>query len=238
MVQADDFNVSRELLNGGEYDWIQVEWLSKLVGPESRLVFAGAHIGAMLVPLVRATGSPHVLAYEPSPANFRLLQMNLALNDLRHVVTVNSALGDHGGSVRFTEKRINSGNSPVCRARGAIDVPLDTLDSRIPADWTQIDLIVMDIEGSEAAAMRGARATLARTRYLYVEFAPEQLREQSSNAAEFVAEAARHFQSAYIFGTPVRFLGPAQFADYLCACERQRGLLLNVLFTHDREPCR
>jgi hypothetical protein len=93
----------------------------------------------------------------------------------------------------------------------------------------------MDIEGTEVAAMRGAQATLAKTRNFYVEFAPEQLREQGSNAAEFVETAEKYFKSAYVFGSPIRFLGPGQFAEHLKRLQHERGLLLNVLFTQDAQ---
>ncbi len=62
----------------------------------------------------------------------------------------------------------------------------------------------MDTEGSEVAVMRGAQLSLARTKNLYVEFSPEQLREQSSSAVEFVAAVEKYFKSAYVFGNPVR----------------------------------
>ncbi len=50
-VQAGDFNVSRSLLENGEYDWPQISWLKQLLDAKSRVVFAGAHIGAVLIPL-------------------------------------------------------------------------------------------------------------------------------------------------------------------------------------------
>ena len=93
----------------------------------------------------------------------------------------------------------------------------------------------MDTEGSEVAAMRGGQATLAKTRNLYVEFAPEQLREQGSSAAEFAEAVAKHFKSAYIFGAPIRFVGPGAFPEYFKGLQHQRSLLVNVLFTQDLE---
>ena len=163
-----------------------IGWIGLLDG-DCRVVFAGAHLGAVLVPIVRATSTRAVLAFEPSPRNFRLLTMNLRLNGIDGVVVRNVALGERPGTIQFTENSINTGNSRVAPADGEITVAMETLDRTIPADWESIDLVVMDTEGSEVAAMRGGQATLARTRNLYVEFAPEQLREQGSSAAEFAA---------------------------------------------------
>jgi hypothetical protein len=160
----------------------------------------------------------------------------LRLNEIEGVVAMNTALGSGAGKIQFTENSINTGNSRVAPADGEITVKLDTLDRTIPADWVSIDLIVMDTEGSEVAAMRGARMSLARTENLYVEFSPEQLREQRSSAIEFVETVEKYFKSAYVFGTPIVFLGPDKFAEHLKGFQHHRSLLLNVLFTQDLAP--
>ena len=234
-VQPGDFNVSRSVLNKGEYDWPQIELLAGLVTASSRLIFAGAHIGALLVPIVRAAGTRAVIAYEPSPRNFRLLNMNLALNEIDGIVLMNSAIGESPGRIRFTENQINTGNSRVDMSHGALEVPVDTLDRTVPPEWESIDLIVMDIEGSEVAAMRGAQAVLARTRRLYVEFAPEQLREQGSTSEEFMALAARFFKSAYVVDGRMQFVRAAEFSAHLLPLSKRRGLLLNLLLTQDTD---
>jgi FkbM family methyltransferase len=232
-VDPRDFNVSRALLKQGEYDWRAVSWLARLVNPGSRLVFAGAHIGAVLIPVLRGRSDCAALAFEPSPRNFRLLTLNVALNGLNGVTLRNVALGDKPGRLDFTENFINSGNSRILRGRGEIMVEVETLDHSVPPGWDSVDLVVMDVEGSEVHAMRGAAATLSRTRLLYAEFAPEQLHEQGSSAADFAAEALKHFESAYVFGSPVVFLGRGAVGAYLRELEFRRGLLVNILFTHD-----
>lgn len=235
-VQPGDFNVSRALLQRGEYDWRQIELLSGLVDAKSRIIFAGAHIGALLIPIVRAAGTRTVYAYEPSPNNYRLLAMNLALNGIDGIVVKNAALGESQRMIRFTENRINTGNCRVDASAGELAVAMDTLDRSIPPDWDTVDLIVMDVEGSEVAAMRGAHAVLAKTRRLYVEFAPEQLGEQGATSEEFIALAARFFKSAYVIDGSMKFIRAADFSAHLLPLSRQRGLLLNLLFTREIDP--
>jgi len=232
-VQPGDFNVSRELLSRGEYDWQPILWLTKLLNAESRLVFAGAHIGAVLIPIAAASGARAILAFEPSPRNYRLLSMNLCLNKLEGVVARNIAVGRQPGMLHFTENSINTGNSRIAEKTGEILVEVETLDRCVPPEWNVIDLLVMDIEGSEVAAMRGAAAVLAKTRHLYVEFAPWQLREQGSSCAEFVELASRYFKSAYVFGPSISFLGPGQWAGYLESMQDRDGFLTNLLLTQD-----
>lgn len=234
-VPAGDFNVSRSLLQNGEYDWPQITWLKPLLDENSRLVFAGAHIGAVLIPLVTSAATRSVVAYEPSPRNFKLLAANLRLNGAAGVVMVNAALGERAGDIQFTENAINTGNSRVAPNEGEITVELATLDATLPKEWERVDLIVMDTEGSEVAAMRGGTSTLAKTKNFYVEFSPQQLREQGSSAVEFAETVEKYFKSAYVFGAPILFLGPGRFSEYLKGLQDSRSLLQNILFTQDLE---
>ncbi|MEZ5533649.1 MAG: FkbM family methyltransferase [Steroidobacteraceae bacterium] len=196
VVDARDFNVSRHLLERGEYDWAQVTLLASLVAPGARLVVVGAHIGSVLIPLARVAGAASTIAFEPSPRNRRLLELNLVLNGLAGLAVHASAVGEAAGLARFTENPINSGNSRVS-ARGEISVPIVTLDATLARDTRDIDLLVVDAEGYEVQVLRGARATLARTCALYVEYAPEQLAEQGCTVAEFAGLIGAAFAHAY-----------------------------------------
>ncbi|MBV6415545.1 MAG: hypothetical protein CMLOHMNK_00057 [Steroidobacteraceae bacterium] len=232
VVDARDFNVSRHLLERGEYDWAQVTLLRSLIAPGARLVVVGAHIGSVLIPIARVSGAAGALAFEPSPRNRRFLELNLVLNGLAGLRVQPGAVGAAPGVVRFTENPINSGNSRVSVA-GEITVPVATLDASLPADWPGIDLLIVDAEGYEVQVLRGARESLSRTRALYVEYAPEQLAEQGCTAAEFAAILGAAFAHAYaVRGARVeRIAGP--LADYLAA-HAARGTRFDLLCL--REP--
>jgi len=233
-VDPEDFNVSRQLLTRGEYDWEAVTLLLQLLGRTSRLAVVGAHIGAVIIPLMLKARVQRAIAYEPSPRNLRLLRMNLELNGLRdHVEVKNIAVGEKASHARFMENKINTGNSRLSARHGDVEVEIDTLDATMPSDWETIDLMVMDVEGAEVLAMRGAPHTLEKTRFLYIEFAPEQLREQGSTVAEFVELTAAYFKSAYILGMTPKPVSLAEIENVLRELLPQRGLLLNILFSKD-----
>ena len=236
VVDPRDFGVSGSLLSRGRYDWAAVSWLLSLVDQESHIVFVGAHLGALLVPIAVRSGSRKVVAFEPVPNTYRLLTLNLALNGLADVVARQQAIGDTEGSVRFTQNPINTGNSRVSNT-GEIVVPVSTLDEALKREaWTRTDLMVLDTEGFEAHAMRGAARTLAQTRYFYVEYAPEQLREQGSTPEAFLDLAASHFQSMYVQGSSGRFFPAKTYVQYLRDLPQRRGLLMNLLFCNDAQP--
>jgi FkbM family methyltransferase len=235
VVDPRDFGVSRSLLRSGSYDWPEVCWLSQLVTADSRLVFVGAHLGALLIPIALRSGARNIVAFEPSPQNHRLLRMNLVLNDLSAVVVQHAAAGDREGHVGFTQNDSNSGNSRVSSSEG-ITVPVTTLDSALPVDSMGIDLVVMDVEGFEAHAIRGGTRTLERTRYFYVEYAPDQLAEQGSTPAEFIDLVAAKFSSMYLRADTPRFFPAKTYVDYLRELPLRRGLLMNLLFSNNPTP--
>jgi FkbM family methyltransferase len=235
VVDPSDFGVSKSLLSNGSYDWQAICWLSPVLNQQSHIVFVGAHLGALLIPITLQSGARHIAAFEPSPRNHRLLKMNLALNDLSDVTVYNLAAGDSKGIIQFTENRINSGNSRVSQ-NGEVTVAVTTLDAALPIEWGAIDLLVMDTEGFEVHAIRGAAQTLARTRYFYVEYSPEQLLEQGSSPKEFIELVARRFDSMYLSSPEVRFFPSKTYVKYLQEIPWRQGLLLNLLFSDDTRP--
>jgi FkbM family methyltransferase len=232
VVDPRDFNVSRSLLTHGSYDWREIQWLARVLNVRSHIVFVGAHIGSLLIPIAKQSGSHRIVAFEPSPRNHHLLQLNALLNELDFVEIHRVAAGDCEGTVRFTENKINSGNSRVSQI-GEVEVPVSCLDT-ILRDDAPIDLLVMDTEGFEVRAMRGAAATLRKTRYFYVEYAPEQLAEQGSEPREFIDAVAEQFSSMYIAGNPTRFFSDRSYISFLRDMPPRKGLLLNLLFSNEQ----
>ncbi len=232
IVDPRDFNVSRSLLNHGSYDWPDIQWLSRILDERSSIVFVGAHIGSLLIPIARQSGSRRIIAFEPSPRNHHLLTLNVLLNEPNSVEIHRVAAGDSEGTVRFTEKKINSGNSRVSQV-GEVQVLVSRLDTIISAE-SAVDLLVMDTEGFEVRAMRGAAATLRNTKYFYVEYAPEQLTEQGSQPREFIETVAERFSSMYIPGNRTRFFADRSYVAFLRNMPHRKGLLLNLLFSNEQ----
>lgn len=234
VVDPWDCSVSRALLKRGSHDLPEVSLLARLLTRASRVVFAGAHIGSRLVPIVRTSGCRSVVAFEPSPRSYRLLELNLRLNEIRGVMLEQAAVGDRAGTVLFIEDRINTDHGDVSRESTVIEVPLRTLDATLPASWNAIDLVVMDVHGFEVHALRGAAKTLAKTRYLFVEFAPERLADQGSAVEEFVELVASHFSSVYVIDDTARYVPPASYPAFVTGLMAAgRGQRQSLLFSRD-----
>lgn len=144
-----------------------------IVGIESRLleifphtnnnyfVDLGANIGSFS--LFLGANGWRGCAVEASPHNVDLLQKSVALNDF-NITVVNKAISDYTGSLYF---RSNGPWGEVVKEPlpGCEELPCIALDDVLDTTFKnveKIDLIKMDIEGSEPAALRGMKSFLAK----------------------------------------------------------------------------
>jgi|SRR5579862_749145 len=182
LVPATDFAVARELAFKGEYDRAHVERLLQLVNKESTVLFVGAHIGSLVIPIAKAVRE--VVAIEANPAIFDTLLMNLDINHCRNVRALNVAASDKYEKVRFLASLHNSGGSKIAPANlreefvyenpETIEVEAAPLDKLLLPNFSPSH-IIMDIEGGEARAMAGMPRLLASSDIFMVEFLPNHI---------------------------------------------------------------
>lgn len=155
----------------------------------------GAHVGIYALLLARWS-APHgrVFGFEPNPATRAVLESNLSRNPEGECVTVvPQGVSDHSGDATFYAagiegfSRLGSPNRDRRETHRSFSVSLITIDVFCALHQLQPDWILMDIEGYEVAALRGARRTLAnRATKFIVEFHPFLWAESGSSRHEFL----------------------------------------------------
>jgi FkbM family methyltransferase len=236
--------VGRRLSFHGRYDPELLSFLLERCEAASEVLFVGAHVGALAIPAAKR--ARRVVAVEANPATFELLRMNVALNGLQNVEIHNFAAGDRNGEVGFLTSRLNSGASGVEMGGWGeayiydkpekIVVRMKTLDQAFPG--ARFDLIVMDIEGSEALALRGMNALVGRSRGLLVEVFEQHLRRIARvTNEEFLSLLEPHFDEALVLPEKPRRGQPASrgpysksaFPEMMLECCKQG--MANVMFS-------
>ena len=181
----------RELLES-DREATFVTLLKSSIGIGMTVVEAGAHIGYVTLQAARAVGpSGHVFAFEANPHAVPLIERNLTVNGLeKRVTVVPLALADVSGRQAFF---LSGGGdtSSLHEPEGAseqIEVAVTTLDAWLDPT-VRVDVVKLDIEGGEVAALRGMRDTLARAGpdlTVFAECNPSMLTRSGSSAGELV----------------------------------------------------
>jgi FkbM family methyltransferase len=133
----------------------------QLVRPGDAVLDLGAHVGTFS--LAAAALGSRVLSLEASPRNATLLQTSVRRNGFDNMRVVHGAVGDRAGVVQF----IPNGPHGVVFTP-AVDLPSVTVRAvtvdQLLAEmgWPGVNLIKMDVEGSEIAAVQGMARLLAR----------------------------------------------------------------------------
>ena len=193
LVDPADNHVSRQLLKTGFYNSEELGRYANLIKKRDRVLVVGGHIGSIALPFAKLCR--HVSIIEANPETFEVLNLNLRLNQLENVSLFQFAAGSANGHVDFVMSSENSGGSkifPRDRAQHYLyDNPeLTTVDLRRIDDMfsEKFDVVLMDIEGSEYAAIAGAKETLRFARVFICEYFPNHLRDiAGANAEEFAA---------------------------------------------------
>jgi FkbM family methyltransferase len=179
----------------GSFEPHFAELFSLLVRPGDRCLDVGANIGLHTVRLAKLAGpGGAVTAIEPDPGLARRIERNLVLNDLANVQVVNAAASDTAGLVRL--HRPDPGDTNRARASlyghvyltgDVISVPAVTVDE--VAGQNRVALIKIDVEGHEAAVVRGAAGVISRDAPSVVfEYAPDLLDDPAQSPFGWLAE--------------------------------------------------
>ena len=172
------------------------------------LVDVGANIGAFTL-LLRSVSPLHIVAYEPQPFLFKLLQWNIGFNRLTGVDARNVACGSKRGEVAFslgingsivcessTSKKKPVSASPMVSnlddeaemtqsGDAVVNVPATILDEDL-ADAPSVSLLKIDCEGFEYEVLQGAAGLIKRHRpQLVLEVHPTQLENFGHSTEKF-----------------------------------------------------
>ncbi|MCC6681079.1 MAG: FkbM family methyltransferase [Phycisphaeraceae bacterium] len=149
----------------------------------------GANLGIVSMLVARCTTDMDIRidAFEPEPANFALLQANLAENHVASVHLHALALGEQDGAVMLHRHGEAGGGTHATTGRSGDAVAVPVARGQTIAQQTQAPPTVLkiDVEGAEWAVLRGFEPLLRQgtIRELLIEAHPRPLEARGESMA-------------------------------------------------------
>jgi len=157
-------------LGGQFYEPITRALVQALLRNGDTFLDIGAHVGFYSLTTGLSNPAVSVIAFEPNPKNFRILEANVAANSLSNIICEPIAISDKDGTgmLYLTESDMSASLMKDFQAEdtkqiGSIEVSTSSLDSYRQRRGIEGRLLIkVDIEGHEPAFFRGAADTIAK----------------------------------------------------------------------------
>jgi FkbM family methyltransferase len=210
--------IGRSILTTGVYDLTVSETLARLITPGDTVIDAGANIGYMTLLSAMAAGSTGtVLAFEPHPDLFPIIQQNLMATKARyrvaHAELHNEALGAEPGIARLQLPSGFTANDGIAQIVSTVDaetpsiaVTVNTLDAILGQKSATV--LKLDVEGFELQVLQGSIRAIAEKRIRHIVF--EDHNSEQSDVVRFLQDHGYH---VYAIGWSMNGLSIAPIAS-------------------------
>jgi FkbM family methyltransferase len=199
-LNPSDFAQSQLYWFGVRDPW-ELYHVIRLLPPESLILQAGANFGYFAATIATALGSQcRIVALEPYPDNYAALARHVRWNGLERQIECHQfGVSDAAGIETMVRPENNSGHAHIVLGGQGAEVRLKTID-RVVEDLNceRLDALLIDVEGYEGRALRGASQTLARFRpLLLVELWPPAMSQQGTTVESAVELLQMHDYHLY-----------------------------------------
>ena len=214
-LPISDITIGKNLGFKGHWNFNEIQKLLQQTTQDDVIYFIGTHVGTLLVPIAKKVKT--VVGFEANEDTFWFIKANLCLNKISNATIFNKAVGDGAKKVTFYKNTVNTGGSKIKPIKDSILYNYDN-PKQVEVDMVALDPfiaeqsltppsgIIMDIEGAEYFALKGMQATLAKVRFLYVEFVPHHLQNVSNTSVEkFIKTITPHFSKAIFLKDNTQF---------------------------------
>ena len=198
-------------------DLAELAWLLENVRPGDFVLDAGGNMGYVSVSMAMKQPDATVVAFEPDPFNYGLLQMNAELNRVRNLLAFNLALGSRDGLIHFYRSAVNYGDhrstepaaeesqsgkfeklaSPVVCVSGRRFIGEAFPDRRF-------DLVKIDTQGADFEILSDVLPLLKPAAKVSIEFSPYHLATHGTTREDVVGVLSQFRQVELVLPDPVR----------------------------------
>lgn len=190
------------MIRGGKqlpYDLAELAWLLQNIQPGDFVLDAGGNMGYVSISMALKQPDATVVAFEPDPLNYGLLQMNMVLNHVNNVRAFNLALGNEDGLIHFYRSPKNFGDHRSAKPKGedCMEAEFEKLSSPVLRvsgrrfisevfPERQFDLVKIDTQGADFEILGNILPLLQPMTKVSIEFSPYHLAANGTTREEIV----------------------------------------------------
>ena len=182
-----DAHDTLQITSSGKFEETETKTILSFVKADTVMLDIGANMGFYSIRVGQKAVNGKVIAFEPDPGNFAILQKNVALNKLTNVTAYNAALSDKKETMRLYKHPFNVGDYRLYNDGDFteyVDVPTLRLDDTV---HERVDLIKIDVQGFEYFVLKGGRELLANYKPIVVsEFWPRGLYKSGASPTDYL----------------------------------------------------
>ncbi|QMU53928.1 MAG: FkbM family methyltransferase [Nitrosopumilus sp.] len=196
-LDPEDQIISRYLAIKKIWEPEETDFFNKSICEGMTVIDIGANIGYFTLLFSNLVGnSGKVIAFEPNPRSFKILNKNTQSNIIKNVTLFPNALGKFNHSTKLFLSKINFGDNRISKKliettdleRKAIDVDVITLDDVLQN--MSVDFLKIDAQGSEMNILQGAKNIIKKNEQIkmVIEFWPIGLMAHDCQPIDFLTE--------------------------------------------------
>ena len=176
------------------WDEVTTEIFKQSINKGDTVLDLGANVGYYSLLASRLTGKTgKVFAFEPEPRNYRILQRNIELNNYTNIYAFQKAVSDENTSLTLHISEKDSGAHTIRPTQverefeNEVNVEVVRLDDFLIEKAGSVDVVKMDIEGSEPKALAGMKKYIHESKKIkiFMEFYPDILEDAGFSPKEF-----------------------------------------------------
>lgn len=143
------------------------------------IIDIGANIGLYSLLAAKSNRNCKVFSFEPNPDTYKRFEYNIRLNNIENIYPYKLAVSDFNG-LSYFKKSKNTWVSKITDSKDmeTIEVDTITLDEIIKDNSIEIiDLLKIDVEGSELNVIKGSTNTIKIVKKIILEYHSKELQK-------------------------------------------------------------
>jgi FkbM family methyltransferase len=160
------YEAPQELLHGLQEIFVEGVYRHALSNNPT-IIDCGANIGLSVLYFKRQFPAATIIAFEPDPQNYALLQKNIESFQLQDIECNQAAVWVENTKITFAAKKGMASGISIAESENCIEVAAVRLKDYLNQ---KIDFLKIDIEGAEWEVLKDCASNLKNVQHLFVEY--------------------------------------------------------------------